>query len=718
MKKIYILFFLFFLYLCIEPLYGDGFKNWFNTNYVTDMTAVGDNIFIGSTKGFIIFTPFDSSFIILNRIDGLLEDNVNGLAADSSYIYLFAPSGITILSVDTTRLKNISTSFSNIEGEPLTGLLRGDSLLLGTTQYLYIWDTDGEPFYTSWNAQSYNFRNYRINTIFCKNDTFYFGTDGGICCVPHSSFSDTTEWIWNGQTEGLPCDTVTSVVFHNGALWIGTENGIASGDMNNWILRNTGLLSRKIKRLFSGEMLWSATDNFPHYWVDSLSEWVSVEQGLGIRRIRGICSDTNGRVWIGIDGDGIAFLDDTLWNTIRLPGPSSSNFSDISIDKNGDIWGVHYGGFVSEKRGKTISHFCKGSGEWEVLNDTNELAIPGAIRWVDVDNNNNKWFGIWHLGTNKDIIKLSENGEWDSLSLPVSGVVGSQFIDSKGNKWFSSFSSSVCKLLPDDSTWRVYTDENYLNYIAAFAEDNSGNIYFGSAQKGLTVLRTDSSWLRIGGLPSEAVFDLAFDKNGDLWVGTAGGIAVVRNFVTINQYQSSSSGLLGDDIMDIYVDWKGNRWFLVGNKGVSVLLYNNIWDSLTTGDGLASNLIIDDLDGLAFDIEKGYLWIATKDGISRYETGVVADSVEIDNIGVYPNPFIPQKHHLITFSRVPDDARIYIYSISLKRLKTIKNVEESTHRAFWDGKDENGKSVDSGIYIFLVVEPSGNKKSGKIAVIR
>jgi flagellar hook assembly protein FlgD len=73
---------------------------------------------------------------------------------------------------------------------------------------------------------------------------------------------------------------------------------------------------------------------------------------------------------------------------------------------------------------------------------------------------------------------------------------------------------------------------------------------------------------------------------------------------------------------------------------------------------------------------------------------------------------------VVTFDKLPDDAKIYIYSISLKKIKTIDSIEEATHRGFWDGTDDNGNAVDSGIYIFIIINGNGHTKTGKIAVIR
>ncbi len=721
MKKIMIVFFASVL-LCCSPVlvFCKPFLNWFNMNYVTDMVSIDSKVCIGTSKGLAIFEPSPGDFVILNKSFGLIDNYVNGLECIGENVFVFTPSGITIYSTSMDSIRNISLVFSGIEGEPLTGFSCGDTLFLGTSRMLYIWDTDGNPFdpmNNSWTSHPYSFRDNRITSIFYRLDTLFVGTDQGICGVPDNNYSDSTVWVWNTTAQGLPSDTVTAITFWKDALWVGTKNGITSGALSNWTMKNTGLVNQEINRFFvSGNLLWTATENSPHYWNDTISSWVRVYQGLGsVRRIRGLAEDDSKKLWIGTDGDGIAFLDDTLWHAERIPGPSSSNFSDIAIDGNGDIWGVHYGGYVSESRGRTISHYH--NGKWEILNDPDTLGLDGAIRWVDVDRDNNKWFGVWALGSDNDIIKLSKEGIWDTFKLPVSGVIGSQFIDREGNKWFSNFLSSVCRLSIDDSTWTVFTDENNLDYIVSFAEDTSGNMYFGSTDRGISVLRKDGSWFKIGGLPSEKVFDLSFDRNGDLWCGTAAGVAVIRDFSVIMHY-TSSSGLMGDNVMDIVIDWKGNKWFLVENKGVSVIGYDNGWDSLTVSDGLCSNFILDDLDGLAFGIENGYLWIATKDGISRYETGLIPPAPDIGYVDVYPNPFIPAKHHKITFNKISSDAKIFIFSTSLKKVRTLEDVEELTHRAFWDGKDRNGKPVDSGVYIYLIIDSQGRKKTGKIAVVR
>ncbi len=702
-------------------------KNWYNVNYITSMVRTGSKLAVGSTKGVILFTPADSAFVILDKVDGLLDNQVNAIASDGENIYICFPSGLTVLAADTSQVRNISTSFTGLQGEPQAIFLKGDTVFLGTTRFFYVWDTEGDPydpFSLAWTYSAYSARHSGVNAFRVISDTLYIGTDNGLCMVPDNQFSDTTQWVWNTSADGLPNDTVTAFEQLQTVLWTGTRGGVARGSMGNWSIQNTGLSSLLVNDLLANNdnQLFAATEDAPHVWDDGMLEWQRLSNGLGsnkkARAMATMESAGEDVLWIGLDGDGIAQYD-TAWQRQCIPGPSSNNFSDIAIDGNGGIWGVHYGGFVPEPRWYTISH-CDGEA-WEILNEQNVLGVEGAFRWVDIDAEGQKWFGIWHLGAVTDIIVLSDDTLWDSLGLPLSGVVGSQFIDSKGNKWFSTFGNAVCKLHPDHVTWETFTDENYFNYIVAFAEDSKGNMYFGSVQRGVSVMTPEGTLLRINGLPSEQVYDIAVDMRDEVWIGTTGsGVVVVRDFEVVQHYSSTNSGLLGDIINDIAIDWQGNRYFLVGNRGVSMLYYTGVWDSLTTSQGLASDLILDDIDGLAFDTPHGYLWVATRDGISRYDTGLHPPDQDstLKAVDVFPNPFVTRRHSRVTFDQMPGGAEIYIYSISMERVRVITDIEDETHRAFWYGKNDRDEPVDSGVYLFVICHPNGSKRTGKIAVVR
>ncbi|MCK4956487.1 MAG: T9SS type A sorting domain-containing protein, partial [Candidatus Cloacimonetes bacterium] len=67
----------------------------------------------------------------------------------------------------------------------------------------------------------------------------------------------------------------------------------------------------------------------------------------------------------------------------------------------------------------------------------------------------------------------------------------------------------------------------------------------------------------------------------------------------------------------------------------------------------------------------------------------------------YPNPFNPET--TINFSlQEAGDMALEIYNIKGQRVTTLvsSNLEAGKHSVVWNGKDESGRSVVSGIYFY------------------
>jgi len=67
--------------------------------------------------------------------------------------------------------------------------------------------------------------------------------------------------------------------------------------------------------------------------------------------------------------------------------------------------------------------------------------------------------------------------------------------------------------------------------------------------------------------------------------------------------------------------------------------------------------------------------------------------------GNYPNPFNPSTN--IKFSLKADSkVQLHIYNIKGQKVKTLINedMEAGYHTVVWNGRDDNGKSVSSGVY--------------------
>jgi len=92
-------------------------------------------------------------------------------------------------------------------------------------------------------------------------------------------------------------------------------------------------------------------------------------------------------------------------------------------------------------------------------------------------------------------------------------------------------------------------------------------------------------------------------------------------------------------------------------------------------------------------------------------------SLALEDLRVYPNPFrFSYGCRDITFDRLPEDARIRIFTLSGELVVDSDNLK-GLGTWIWDARNTNGQKVARGIYIYLVTDSSRGKKIGKIAVI-
>jgi len=71
------------------------------------------------------------------------------------------------------------------------------------------------------------------------------------------------------------------------------------------------------------------------------------------------------------------------------------------------------------------------------------------------------------------------------------------------------------------------------------------------------------------GLPSNWVSSLAIDEQGNLWIGTGGGLAKFDG-ETWTAYDTSNSGLPDNWIWSLAIDRQGNIWISTHMRGLAV----------------------------------------------------------------------------------------------------------------------------------------------------
>ncbi|MBN2010846.1 hypothetical protein JW960_15975 [candidate division KSB1 bacterium] len=97
---------------------------------------------------------------------------------------------------------------------------------------------------------------------------------------------------------------------------------------------------------------------------------------------------------------------------------------------------------------------------------------------------------------------------------------------------------------------------------------------------------------------------------------------------------------------------------------------------------------------------------------------------QMDNIRAVPNPYVvtslfdPRENaRSLKFMYLPDACDITIYSLSGVKIKEIEH-SNGTGMESWDMTNEFGQDIAFGVYVYVVSTDDGNKKVGKLAIIK
>lgn len=112
---------------------------------------------------------------------------------------------------------------------------------------------------------------------------------------------------------------------------------------------------------------------------------------------------------------------------------------------------------------------------------------------------------------------------------------------------------------------------------------------------------------------------------------------------------------------------------------------------------------------------------------------VVNYQTDLSVVKVVPNPYlvragwdIDNDYQRVQFINLPTDCTIKVYTIAGDLVKTISHAEpyqpgfdsHTRGTAFWNLQTENNQKVATGVYVFCVVSPYGEKAVGRFAIIR
>ena len=166
----------------------------------------------------------------------------------------------------------------------------------------------------------------------------------------------------------------------------------------------------------------------------------------------------------------------------------------------------------------------------------------------------------------------------------------------------------------------------------------------------------------------------------------------------------------------IAVDALNQKW--IGSNAGLLLVNSDGSQLLATYDSKNSPLLSDEITSLAIDENSGTVYAGTNSGLTSFKTPAEKPLESFSNLFFYPSPFIiDNSGKQLTIEGLVKDSDIKILTISGKLIRHF--TSPGGRVAYWDGRDDSGNLVASGIYLVVAYDTEGNNvTTGKVAVLR
>jgi ligand-binding sensor domain-containing protein/signal transduction histidine kinase len=416
------------------------------------------------------------------------------------------------------------------------------------------------------------------------------------CTADGLSRFDGASFTTYGTKDGLPSAYVNNIMeSRSGVYWIATNGGLAR--LNPYAGTEATTDSRSVSRE-QGGVVSNARRLFTAYRVsdDPLSS-----------RVNTLYEDRNGQIWLGTDGglfrlvlegDGVSFQRSELERE-----PEQDRLVDVwqmVEDSEGSLWVATGKGIYRRLPDGRLLHYrihptAEGTDYvWALL----------------VDDRGRLWAGS---RTGLMIIKPEP-----AASITSAGEGTLRLMS--GNRETEATGAQGARIrLPEatgEARWYTTDDGLAYNYVRSFARSANGHIWMATRRGGVTEF--DGERFRSYG-KSHGVMDradeLAFDNDGNLWVGSnsEGAMRIARNgFLSYLE----ADGLGSADVISGFEGQSGelyfisDKWLINRFDGTRFTSARPLLPKQITDSSAHRQVILQD--------HAGEWWVATPEGLYRY----------------------------------------------------------------------------------------------------
>lgn len=722
--------------------------------------AIGEYVWAATNGGLMRINPSTDRVQLRSGTDNFPDLKLTALCFDTlGNLWIGTKKGY-LYKITPKDRHSIYTSYYSSEWDINDIYLFGKYLIIGSSKGCSVFDTDENKVLQ--NAVTFGaFNTSVVYKITVHKDTLYLGCEEGVAKLDisggkilTSNFLDKNIWILEYTAETVKSFTVYNDSLHymnvvSGVLYgelcytYNIEN--ANGTEENYVYKDTSewlKFSSKVTSMVEDEnrLCWFGTEeNCLKRWNGKKITTYGVG-GLTFRTINKVYVSKNGKVWCipyvtykKIDGkyiypwwQGVAAFNNDEWTIYRPDQPSDfgklgdgPEFLGIAEGPNGNMWfGLN---------GQSIKKYNPDKNRW----DGYAIGVYGGSTFQFKPRNRNMGWG-----------------KCDAIAR-----------DSSGYMWFTAWTSDSGSIIcynPDIENPNTSDTSDTIGYRYFFPKgspyhieiprqlnvDVAGNIFLGAEQKDegrLIVFGYDEGRDPLTDGINNPILDVKLTKIWHMvstedtitWVASGQGLYLFKydksigplllkaknvpaNITCIeveSSYRYLNAPLNSNDYSEKIetVMWLGTQ-----NEGVArvnmhqMINSNGIIDSigidsvsyLKESEGLISNTI----KHMDMDRKNGYLWIATDEGLSRYDIGHSFKKIESNvKVSAYPNPFILSRHTRIVFENLASGSSISIYTVDGRLVANIVDREANVIKTGneWTFIWKPDRDIIPGVYFYI-----------------
>ena len=572
--------------------------------------------------------------------------------------------------------------------------------------------------------------------------------------------------------------TINHIYIHGYNAYCSTNFGVMNVNMRDAEITNTYQLGFKVNYVYiEGNTIFAASKEKGIYKA-SLSDnlldknvWTYAMSYKPLSENLKLVEDkSNNCYWTANDQQQLSaykMVDGEKVTTVagaKPDGPHYNYFGFMKYD-NGRLLscGGGYGTLIELRREPAVQVF--ENGEWTLFEeDIKDIIghdyIDAVVADSDPTNRNHIFVGsrtglyefldgkfVKHYTTDNSPLQ-SAIADGNKNYVLIEGLK----FDNEGNLWVavSQAPSNPLACLLKDGTWKTINrhefmyEERTLPGMKSLMFDSRGLLWFTNAhwQKPsfyafdtkTEALNSYYSFVNEDGIhiSTTSVNHITEDRDGNMWISTnvaplqllasnlADGSNAVLQQVKVPRNDGTNFAdylLDGVGISCIAIDGGGRKWFGTTENGVYLISADNmeqIYHFLPSN----SKLLSDNIESIAINNDTGEVFFGTDKGLCSFMSDATtpSESMDGDNVYAYPNPVTPGYTGLITVTGLSYDADV---KITTSNGVLVAQGRSNGGSFTWDGCDQKGRPVASGVYMVQTATSTGEKGTVcKIAVVR